>query len=250
MQARHHASCKEAAGFTLIELLVVISIISLLISILLPALSKARESARIITCGSQMRQQGYAFEMYMGDYAGRVPNAYAGSAASPSYSSLIYVGNTGQFSTYASLTTSMRLLSRYLGATGTNDLVPAAHCPGDTIPYNAYANFHTATGTSYMYNIRDTVRGLVYGPDKVATIDKRSGILFSEINVPSRFVTGGDYGGTIVAVFGTGIFASEPQVRLWHDPDKYNLLFGDGHVGYFQVGNLQQTTANWTFIRN
>ncbi len=45
-------------GFTLIELLVVISIISLLIALLLPALASARESARIIVCASQLRQIG------------------------------------------------------------------------------------------------------------------------------------------------------------------------------------------------
>lgn len=54
-------------GFTLIELLVVISIIALLIAILLPALSKAKESARITQCAASLQQQGVATFAYAND---------------------------------------------------------------------------------------------------------------------------------------------------------------------------------------
>ncbi len=62
------STTRRQSGFTLIELLVVVAIIALLISILLPSLSKAREQARTTLCLSRLGQFGKAFMIYAEDY--------------------------------------------------------------------------------------------------------------------------------------------------------------------------------------
>jgi len=60
-------------GFTLVELLVVIAVVAVLAAMLLPVLSRARESARKAACQSNLRQIGTAFRLYASDYDGLYP---------------------------------------------------------------------------------------------------------------------------------------------------------------------------------
>lgn len=70
----HHAFRSSSVGFTLIELLVVIAIIGVLAGILLPALARARESARRASCQGNLKQVGLILKMYAGEAGGTYPH--------------------------------------------------------------------------------------------------------------------------------------------------------------------------------
>ena len=78
-------------AFTLIELLVVVAIIALLMSVLLPALSRARESAKSVKCVSNMRQIGTAMHMYFNEFGEWFPFA-RDEWRSPYYQHGLYYG--------------------------------------------------------------------------------------------------------------------------------------------------------------
>jgi len=60
-------------GFSLVELLVVMATLSLLIAILLPALSQVRHQARRTACAANLRQVGVAIHLYADDYGDTIP---------------------------------------------------------------------------------------------------------------------------------------------------------------------------------
>lgn len=130
-------SSKSEHGFTLIELLVVIAIIAVLASMLLPALSRARESARSTQCLSQMRQLGLGVRLYVDDNADTFPRS--------------------QHSAFANEELPWeRSIAPQLGsgiATWTNLLKGIYHCPSDirTNPWSYGFNVYFELGADDDY---------------------------------------------------------------------------------------------------
>jgi prepilin-type N-terminal cleavage/methylation domain-containing protein/prepilin-type processing-associated H-X9-DG protein len=85
LQLNHYPVRFNPRGFTLIELLVVIAIIAILAGLLLPALARAKEAGKKISCLNNMRQLGLSCLMYVGDNDGSFPprNSPSADAAWP-----------------------------------------------------------------------------------------------------------------------------------------------------------------------
>jgi prepilin-type N-terminal cleavage/methylation domain-containing protein/prepilin-type processing-associated H-X9-DG protein len=72
MKSQEEHGMHKSRGFTLIELLVVIAIIALLMSILMPALSRVKNQARTVACRANLKQWNLYFSMYAEDNNGRL----------------------------------------------------------------------------------------------------------------------------------------------------------------------------------
>ena len=87
---------KKQNAFTLIELLVVISIIAVLMSVLLPALKRARAQAKATVCSSNLKQLFLGASLYAQDYNRKFPSAYTSKTGNFWYHQLSpYLGDGG-----------------------------------------------------------------------------------------------------------------------------------------------------------
>jgi prepilin-type processing-associated H-X9-DG protein/prepilin-type N-terminal cleavage/methylation domain-containing protein len=129
-------------GFTLVELLVVIGIIALLIAILLPALSSARENAKTVACLSNLRQLSTAATIYCNANNGSYPVAYWVESTPPLVISYNWDFTSTRDTSAATTTVEPGLLWQGSSA------APIQQCPS----YNGRSNTLGDPYTGYNYN--------------------------------------------------------------------------------------------------
>jgi prepilin-type N-terminal cleavage/methylation domain-containing protein len=176
VKERRHAdgpAVAAAPGFTLIELLVVMSIITILASMMLPSLGRAKEKARQTTCINNLRQIGIALKLYVDDQSSRFPPQ---EVRDPDE---LHIRNTTM--TIGGYDPQPRLLTSFPSAKARplyNYLTPSEvyRCPVDKgqrlLPLSLKPSNWSSIGCSYIYNAGRLITleggGFRHAPDDLA----------------------------------------------------------------------------------
>jgi prepilin-type N-terminal cleavage/methylation domain-containing protein len=226
-------------GFTLVELLVVIGIIALLISILLPSLNRARETANRVKCGSNMRQVGQAMLLYANENRGRFPRTIYQPNVAPNVTNQGFASQNpflGNPCGNNNMGAAMFLLIR------TQDITPEVFvCPSGNAEKDTYGNLPN-TSAQKRSNFSDIKKNLSYSmanpyPSTVAVNNgyKWNSTLGAEFALMADMNPGKQNGYDVTK---PKVNSSTRDMQVAnstnHQQQGENVLYGDGHVDFVQ----------------
>ncbi len=234
-------------------MLLVVAVISILIAMLLPALSKMRQATWITVCASNQRQLGGGLQTYMLENHQSFPPKHVGSQFS-------WWGQSGTGAGYGNTAADNmgpedRVLNAYIGGPHQYGAkLPMTLCPADTGGQSstgaAFASHGGFYGTSYGSNTHtsDVYGGLV---DHANGMPGR-GRTIRAVKSPARMVVAADNGAYCPqwwtvgqwTTYGGGAWYWHGQAMTW------NLMFADGHVTFTETAVQTLSAPAYTFHRN
>ncbi len=222
-------------GFSLIDLLVSITVMALLIGLLLPSVSRVRESSRRVVCASNLKQDGLAVAMFADDHDGVIPTSVFGGRPNfeqrPDEMMLLHLGEDDA-----------------LAWEGMGWLVEGGYTAPQTLycpshkgrhPYDAYEGELAALGSAEIvsnYNWRPLASGAAFLPRI------RSDVTLATDGVRTR----GDYN----HVVGNNMLKADSSVEWMNDPDGFLLNLLPHSEAEGAVGGVFGVGAVWGLFDN
>ena len=203
-------------GFTLIELLVVMALVSLLLSILVPSLRRARSMALRVACSHHLKQVGLAVDMYTSDHDTMYPCAQDPVSTEPPY--WLWMGRGWR-----------RWVEPYLSTVVDVNTPSVLLCPADRTDPGQYES------TSYAYSM-----AFYHSPEQIDAMNQTADLYSNpQPSVPQRVTeVAGPAAKVLIGEWFSNHRPVDEEKGWWNWQGSRNFLFADGQVIFLDAERI------------